>query len=55
MARAKKPKVQSQHPDDASPVTWQQIDRTWDAYQAGDRGHSLDEMKARHPRRAGSR
>lgn len=57
MATAKKERVQapSQHPDDAAPVTWPQIDRAWDSYQAGDRGHSLEEMKARRPRRAASR
>jgi hypothetical protein len=54
MAAAKKALVQtpSRHPDDVAPVTWSQIDRAWREYQAGDRGYSLEEMKARHPRRA---
>jgi hypothetical protein len=57
MATAKKERIKplSPHPDDVAPVTWPQIDRAWAAYQAGDRGHSLEEMKARHPRRAASR
>jgi hypothetical protein len=57
MATARKERVRtpSQHPDDAAPVTWPQIDRAWKAYQAGDRGHSLEEMKARRPRRTASR
>jgi len=57
MATAKKDRVQtpSQHPDDAAPVTWNQIDRAWEAHQAGARGQSLEEMKGRRPRRIVSR
>jgi hypothetical protein len=43
------------HPDSANPVTWSQIDRAWEAYQAGDRGYSLKEMKARQSQRSGNR
>lgn len=52
MATAKKQRDQlpSQHPDDADPVTWSQIDRDRAGYRAGNRGYSLEEMKARHPR-----
>jgi hypothetical protein len=52
MATAKEQRVQfpAQHPDDADPVTWLQIDRDRADYHAGNRGHSLEEMRARHPR-----